>query len=74
MIHLWLVNFQEILEGVPRQTLVYTFSFELPRHEMHTTDDLFPGQMLVLVYDHDLLMICLTILPFPDVGLFLEVG
>ena len=73
MIHLWLVDFQEILEGVPRQTLAYTFLFELPQHEMHTTDDLFPGQMLVLVYDHDLLMICLTVLPFPDVGLFLEV-
>ena len=41
---------------------------------MHTTDDLFPGQKLVLVYDHDLLMICLTVLPFPEVGLFLEVG
>ncbi len=26
------------------------------------------------VADHDLLKICLTILPFPDVGLFLEVG
>ncbi len=74
MILLWLVDFQEILEGVPRQTLAYTFSFELPRHEMHTTDDSFPGQMLVLVYDHDLLKICLTILPFPDVGLILEVG
>ena len=74
MIHLWLVDFQEILEGVPQQTLAYTFSFELPRHEMHTTDDLFPGEMLVLIYDHDLLKICLTVLPFPDVGLFLEVG
>ena len=42
MIHLWLVNFQEIFEGVPRQTLAYTFSFELPQHEMHTMDDL-PG-------------------------------
>ncbi len=28
MIHLWLVDFQEIFEGVPRQTLAYTFSFE----------------------------------------------
>ena len=74
MIHLWLVDFQEILEGVPRQTLAYTFSFELPQHEMHTTDDLFPGQMLVLIYNHDLSKICLTILLFPDVGLFLEVG
>ncbi len=60
--------------GVPRQTLAYTFSFKLPRHEMHTMDDLFPGEMLDLVYDLDLLKICLTILPFPDVGLFLEVG
>jgi hypothetical protein len=74
MIHLWLVDFQEILEGVPRQTLVYKLSFELPQHEMYTMDDLFPGEMLVLVYDHNLLKICLTILPFPDVGLFLKVG
>jgi hypothetical protein len=36
-------------------------------------DDLFPGQMLVLVYDHDLLKIYLSILLFPEVGLFLEV-
>ncbi len=36
-------------------------------------DDLFPWEMLVLVYDRDLLKICLTILPFPDVGYFLEV-
>ncbi len=74
MIHLWLVDFQEILEGVPRQTLANTFSFKLPQHEMYTMDDLLPGEMLVLVYDHDLLKICLTILPFPDVGLFFEVG
>ncbi len=74
MIHLWLVDFQEILEGVPRQTLAYTFTLELPQHEMHTMDDLFPDEMLVLVYNHDLLKICLTILPFPDVELFLEVG
>ena len=73
MIHLWLVNFEEIFEGVPRQTLAYTISFELPRHEMYTMDDLFTGEMLVLVYNHDLLKICLTILPFPHVGLFLEV-
>ena len=59
--------------GAPANIGVHIF-FELPQHEMHTTDDLFPGQMLVLVYDHDLLMICLTVLPFPDVGLFLEVG
>ncbi len=37
-------------------------------------DDLFPGEMLVLVYDHDLLKIFLTNLLFPDIGLFLEVG
>ncbi len=74
MIHLWLVNFQEILEGVPWQTLAYTFSFKLPQHQMYTMDDLFSGEMLVLVYDHDLLKICLAILPFTDVGLFLEVG
>jgi hypothetical protein len=37
-------------------------------------DDLFPGEMLVLVYDHNLSKICLTILLFPDDGLFLEVG
>ncbi len=37
-------------------------------------DDLFPGEMLVLVYDHNLLKICLTTLSFPDIGLFLEVG
>ncbi len=74
MINLWLVDFQEILEGVPRRTLAYTFSFKLPQHEMYTMDDLFPREMLVLVYDHDLLMICLTILLFPDVGLFFEVG
>jgi hypothetical protein len=42
MIHLWLVDFQEILEGIPRQTMVYTFSFKLPRHEVYTMDDL-PG-------------------------------
>ncbi len=58
MIHLWLVDFQKILGVVPRQTLAYTFSFELPRHEMYTMDDLFPGEMLVLVYDQDLLKIC----------------
>jgi hypothetical protein len=74
MIHLWLVYFQEILEGVPRQILAYTISFKLPQHEMYTMDDLFLGEMLVLVYNHDLLKICLTILPFSDVGLFLEVG
>ncbi len=39
-----------------------------------TMDDLFPGEMLVLVYDHDLLKICLLILHFSEVGLFLEVG
>ncbi len=37
-------------------------------------DDLFPGEMLVLVNDHNLSKICLTTLLFPDVGLFLEVG
>ncbi len=37
-------------------------------------DDLFPGEMLILVYDHDLLKICLSIWLFPEVGLFLEVG
>ena len=74
MIHLWLVDFQEMLEVVPRQLLGYTFLFKLPQHEMYTMDDLFPGEMLVLVYDHDLLKICFTILPFPAVGLFLEVG
>jgi hypothetical protein len=41
---------------------------------MYTMDDLFPGKMLVLVYDHDLSKICLMILLFPDVGLILEVG
>jgi hypothetical protein len=41
---------------------------------MYTMDDLFSGEMLVLVYDHNLSKICLSILPFPDVGLFLEVG
>jgi hypothetical protein len=30
--------------------------------------------MLVLVYDQDLLEICSSILLFPEVGLFLEVG
>jgi hypothetical protein len=40
---------------------------------MYTKDDLFPGEMLVLVYDHDLSKICLSILLFPKVGLFLEV-
>jgi hypothetical protein len=30
--------------------------------------------MLVLFYDHNLLKICLSILLFPEVGLFLEVG
>ncbi len=74
MIHLWLAYFQEIWGVVPLQTLAYTFSFELPQHEIYTMDDLSPGEMLVLVYDHDLLKICLTILLFPEVGLFLEVG
>jgi hypothetical protein len=74
MIHLWLVNFQESLGVVPLQTLVYTSSFELPQHEMYTKDDLFPGEMLVLVYDHGLLKIYLSILLFPAVGLFLVVG
>ncbi len=42
---------------------------------MYTMDDLFPGgEMLVLVYDHDLSNFCLPILLFPEVGLFLEVG
>jgi hypothetical protein len=41
---------------------------------MYTKDDLFPGEMLVLVYDHNLLKICLSIPLFPEVGLFLEVG
>ena len=36
-------------EGVPRQTLAYTISSKLPQHEMYTMDDLFPGEMLVLV-------------------------
>ncbi len=72
MIHLWLVDFQEISEGGAQQTLAYTFSFELPQHEMYTMDDLIPGEMLVLVYDHNLSKICLTILRFPDVGLLLD--
>ncbi len=66
--------FPRNLGVVPRRTLAYIFSFKLPEHEMYTMDDLFPGEMLVLVYDHNLLKICLTILPFPDVGLFLEVA
>ncbi len=74
MIHLWLVDFQKILGVVPLQTLVYTSSFELPQHEMYTMDDLFPGEMFVLVYDHGLLKIYLSILLFPAVGLFLVVG
>jgi hypothetical protein len=41
---------------------------------MYTKDDLFPGEMLVFIYDHDLLKICLSILLFPGVELFLEVG
>jgi hypothetical protein len=41
---------------------------------MYTKDDLFPGEMLVLVYGHDLLKICLSILLFPGVGIFLEIG
>ncbi len=39
MIHLWLVDFPEILEGVPHQTLAYTFSFKLPQHEIYAMDD-----------------------------------
>ncbi len=74
MIHLWLAYFQEISGVVPWQTLGYTSSFELPQHEMYTKDDLFPGEMLVLVYNQNLLRMCLTILLFPDVGFFLEVG
>ncbi len=35
---------------------------------------MFPGQKLVLVYNHDLWKICLPILLLPEVGLFLEVG
>ena len=72
MIHLWLAYFQEILGVVPPQTRVYTSSFELPQHEMYTKDDLYPGEMLALVYDHDLLRMCLTILLFPEVGFFLK--
>ncbi len=34
---------------------------------MFTMDDLFPGEMLVLVYDHDLSKICLSILLITDV-------
>jgi hypothetical protein len=41
---------------------------------MYTKDDLFPGEMLLLVFDHNLSKICLSILLFPEVGLFLEVG
>ncbi len=41
---------------------------------MYTKDDLFPGEMLALFYDHKLSKICLTILLFPEVGLFFEVG
>jgi hypothetical protein len=41
---------------------------------MYTKDDLFPGEMLVLVYDDDLSNICLSILLFLKVGLFLEIG
>ncbi len=37
-------------------------------------DDLFPGETFVLVYDHNLLKICLSILLSPEVGLILEVG
>ncbi len=74
-------QFPGIFWGVPRQTLAYTLSFKLPRHEMYTMDDLFPGEMLVLVYDHDLSKICLTILLFPDdtmvhrmIGLYLRIN
>ncbi len=72
MIHLWLAYFQEILGVVFPQTLVYTSSFELPQHGMYTWGDLFPGEMLVLVYDPNLLRMCLTILLFPDMGFFLK--
>ncbi len=41
---------------------------------MYTKDDLFPGEMLLLIYDHNLSKICLSILLFPEVGLFLEIG
>jgi hypothetical protein len=41
---------------------------------MYTNDDLFPGEMLVLVYDHNLSKFCLSILLFPEVGLSLEIG
>ncbi len=41
---------------------------------MYAKDVLLPGKMLVLVYNHNFLKFCLSILPFPDVGLFLEVG
>ncbi len=41
---------------------------------MYTKDDSFPGEILVLVYDHDLSKICLSIQLFPEVWLFLEVG
>jgi hypothetical protein len=37
-------------------------------------DDLFPGEMLVLVYHQDFSKICLSILLFPDVGHILEIG
>ena len=72
MIHLWLAYFQEILGVVLPQTLVYTSSFELPQHGMYTKDDWFPGEMLVLVYDHDLLRMCLTILLFLTLDFFLK--
>jgi hypothetical protein len=62
------------LEIVDLQTLVYTSSFKLPQHEMYLKDDLFPGEMLVLVYNHGLLKIYLSTLLFPAVGLFLVVG
>jgi hypothetical protein len=40
---------------------------------MYKMDDVFPGQILVLVYNHNLWKICLSILLFPEVELFLEV-
>jgi hypothetical protein len=41
---------------------------------MYTKVDLFPGEMLAFVSNHNLSKTCLSILFFPEVGLFLEVG
>ncbi len=58
--------------GAPANIGVHIFIGITPTWDLYK-GWFFPGEMLVLVYDHNLSKIYLSILLFPDVGLFLEV-